>query len=120
MKNLIFLIFLIATIPNIAHAHGIEQVTPYVGLSALIVGIIGGVVCTLLKKSFRGGLIPTFGLYLLILLIGSFFLPGKFVWSEIYQNFILCILLGSFIGFIPLSVGMLVASSIAKRLIRNI
>ncbi len=116
--ELLFVILVVGIVPSTAHAHsGLERFTPYVMLFGLVVGSITGVVCVFRHLSFRDAILPSFGIYLIILVVGGFFLPGgATTWSAIPIIIFFSIVLGG-VGFIPLSLAGIATSFILNRLV---
>ncbi len=112
LRRLLFLIIAIGGVPSVAHAHsGVESFTPYIMLLGLIVGLITGVICVLRRLSFGSVVLPSFGIYLGILVVGGFLIPGGASWPDISIILIFSIVLGG-VGFIPLSIGIITMSFI--------
>ena len=116
-QQLLLLMLAIVVTPSAAHAHGVEQFFPYVGLSAFIVGLIAGVICTLRHISIGDAVLPSFGIYLIILAFGSLLLLGKILWSD-YRVIILTLFFGILVGFIPLVLGIVGMSFALNFIIR--
>ncbi len=105
-RHLLFLTLVIAVTPSAAHAHGLEQFTPYVALSALIIGLITGAICALRHISVGNAVLPSLGVYLITLALSSLFLPGEISWSDIHIVIILTLFLGIVVGLLPLVLGI--------------
>ena len=103
----VFLILIFGGTPSIAYAHGIETAARYIGLSALIFGLVGGFICGIRKSKVDSFLLPVFGFYLLILFISAFFLSGEIRLRDILEIVVGTVLFGIMFGFFPLLIGML-------------
>ncbi len=111
----LFLIFVLEAVPSIAYAHsGVEPFMPCIMLLGLIIGLITGVICALRHLSIGKVVLPSFGIYLAILVLGGFLFQGGASWPDISIILIFSIVLGG-VGFIPLSIGIITMSFILNR-----
>jgi hypothetical protein len=66
-------VLIIGLVPNIAHAHsGLEGHMRYAMLGGLLAGVITGAVCAIWHLSVRDVFNPSFGIYLIVFMIGGF------------------------------------------------
>jgi hypothetical protein len=122
-------ILMVGLVPGMAHAHtGFEPYVRYVMLFGLFAGLITGAVCAIWHFSVRNSLLPSFGIYLALLIIGGFLfmifedgLPSKTLWSTDFWSvapilLVLGILMGG-LGCIPLALGAVAMSFVLNGVI---
>jgi hypothetical protein len=104
------------------HAHGIEQqVFPYAVVSGFIIGLMAASICTFRHISIWKALLPSFGIYLIILPLGSFLIIGeKVLWSEIGFIVVFVVFFGILFGLVPLTLGIVGMSFILNLIIKII
>ncbi len=112
LRRLLVPIIVLGIVPGIAHAHsGVESFTRYVMLLGLVVGLVTGVICARRHLSLGNVVLPSFGIYLAILVVGGFLFQGGASWFDIPIILIFCIVLGG-VGLIPLLLGVIIISFI--------
>ncbi len=113
LRQLLVSILVIGMLPSTAHAHGVRPFLPYLVLSGLFVGLIAGVVCAVRHLSFEKAILPSFGIYLIIIGAGFFALEvTSWSWSDVPLIVFLSVVFGCIVGFIPLALGILLMSLI--------
>lgn len=121
-QQLLFLMLIIGATPSSVHAHGLEQIFPHTILAPFVLGLIAALICTFRHISIVRALLPSFGIYLVILTLGNFLigLSEKSSWSAIATIVVVVVIFGILFGFISLVVGIFGMSLILNVIIKII
>jgi len=113
---------IIGATPSNVHAHGMEQIFPHTILAPFILGLIAALICTFRHISIITALLPSFGIYLVILALGNFLvcLSEKLFWSQIVMIVGVVVFFGILFGFISLALGIFGMSLILNVIIKII